>query len=150
LKYIKVKCDERPGQCGNCARLRLVCSGYSSAAKQQTEEVGEDRPENSKRKRTYRSCIGCRSSKTKCSGDRPACQRCRRKNIECVYTESCQPNWIRRIEDVSPEKQNSLPTPSVLSNGSPINNIPIHANESCRTSFSSIPTPEPHNSSLEW
>lgn len=112
----------------------------------------EFKPESSKRKRTYRSCIGCRTSKTKCSGERPTCQRCQRKGISCVYSESCQPNWIQRVEAIGNDSQGGLPTPTVLSNGSPIDHASIQPNESYPASQaqSSHLSPEPPRSSLEW
>ncbi|CAG7936159.1 unnamed protein product [Penicillium salamii] len=91
-----VKCDEKPGKCDNCSRLRLVCSGYTTSPRPPApgDASSSDR---SKRKRTYRSCTGCRASKTKCSGERPTCQRCRDKEARCVYAESSQPTWVRKI-----------------------------------------------------
>ncbi|CAG8879372.1 unnamed protein product [Penicillium nalgiovense] len=92
----KVKCDETPGECGNCARLRLVCSGYTTPVKSQTTGDQIDLRHSARGKRTYRSCTACRASKTKCSGERP-CQRCRWKcSTECVYAQSTQPTWVRR------------------------------------------------------
>ena len=38
-----------------------------------------------KRRRLYASCQSCRSCKTKCSGERPACARCSAKKIACMY-----------------------------------------------------------------
>ncbi|CAG8237876.1 unnamed protein product [Penicillium olsonii] len=92
----RVKCDEKPGKCDNCSRLRLVCSGYTTSPRPPApgDASSSDR---SKRKRTYRSCTGCRASKTKCSGERPTCQRCRDKEARCVYAESSQPTWVRKI-----------------------------------------------------
>lgn len=145
-----MKCDERPGQCGNCARLRLVCSSNTASMRLQAPDEMPSRPETSKRKRTYRSCIGCRTSKTKCSGERPTCQRCTRKDLDCVYSESCQPNWIQRVEAINNDSQTGMPTPTVLSNGSPINNVSIQASVSYPASQSSCLSPAGQKSSLEW
>lgn len=151
-----MKCDERPGECGNCSRLRLECSGYTSSLRTQGQENGEDILENSRRKRTYRSCIGCRASKTKCSGERPTCERCQTKGRNCVYSESCQPNWIQRVETVSNDcndMQTGLPTPTALSKASSVHNfnpISVRTGESCPISQYSRPSLEPQNSSLEW
>lgn len=149
-EFGQVKCDERPGQCGNCARLRLVCSGYTSSIRANTQEDKEDSPESSKRKRTYRSCIACRTSKTKCSGERPICQRCQRKGTSCVYSESCQPNWIQRVEAIGNNPQSGLPTPTALSNESPIDPDSIQPKETCPASQSPHISSEPLRPSLEW
>lgn len=37
--------------------------------------------------RVRRACDPCREQKTKCSGQRPACQRCRESDIPCIYTD---------------------------------------------------------------
>jgi len=37
-------------------------------------------------KRTSRACDACHEQKVKCSGHRPACQRCREGDIICIYT----------------------------------------------------------------
>lgn len=37
--------------------------------------------------RVRRACDPCREQKTKCSGRRPACQRCRENDITCIYTD---------------------------------------------------------------
>ncbi|KAJ6177297.1 hypothetical protein N7485_004211 [Penicillium canescens] len=102
-----VKCDERPGECGNCARLRLVCSGYSTPPRSHASESAIDQLDRSKRKRTYRSCAACRVSKTKCSGERPTCQRCQDKNLQCVFAEASQPTWVRRVNVISTHSQKS-------------------------------------------
>ncbi|KAJ5579638.1 uncharacterized protein N7459_005623 [Penicillium hispanicum] len=109
----------RFGVCRNCARLRLVCSGYSTSSTSQAQEIAKDRAESSKRKRTYRSCTACRASKTNCSGDRPTCRRCYNKRIDCVYSESSQPNWVSRVEGISKNGQNDIPTPASVPDASP-------------------------------
>lgn len=37
--------------------------------------------------RVSRACNTCRGQKAKCSGQRPACQRCRQSDMTCVYSE---------------------------------------------------------------
>ena len=39
------------------------------------------------KRRVSRACDPCREQKTKCSGQRPACQRCRESGIACLYTD---------------------------------------------------------------
>lgn len=145
-----MKCDEAPGKCGNCTRLRLVCSGYASSVRQQTQESMEGRLENSKKKRTYRSCIGCRGSKTKCSGDRPECQRCQTKSITCIYSESCQPNWIQRVDTSTDKAQVDFASPAVVSNGRQGNSASIPRGESCPASRPSSPSLESQKSPPAW
>src|SRR3954469_15862308 len=107
IYFVQVKCDERPGECGNCARLRLVCSGYSTPPRSHASESVIDQLDRSKRKRTYRSCAACRVSKTKCSGERPTCQRCLDKSLRCVFAEASQPTWVRRVNVISTHSQKS-------------------------------------------
>ena len=93
----KVRCDRRPGSCTNCERLGLSCTSRNSTASSFTTND----PEYSagrKRKRTFHSCLSCRGVKIKCSGDRPTCERCRRRSTECRYGESSEPAWKLQIE----------------------------------------------------
>lgn len=41
-----------------------------------------------------RACSRCYGSKVKCDLDRPACARCRRKDLLCVYTNSTLPSTL--------------------------------------------------------
>ena len=101
-----MKCDERPEGCANCTRLRLVCSGNPSAS---SEHLGRVQSLSSpppteptiKRKRTYRSCINCRTSKIRCSGDKPSCSGCQQKKLRCHYEAGSTPAWAQRIGSVS-------------------------------------------------
>lgn len=47
--------------------------------------------------RTYRSCQGCRVSKTKCSGGRPGCARCAAKGLACRYDGGAAPRWTSSL-----------------------------------------------------
>ncbi|KAJ5247645.1 hypothetical protein N7468_002628 [Penicillium chermesinum] len=98
-------------------RLRLVCSGYTTSPVSQTQDIAKDRVESSKRKRTYRSCTACRASKTKCSGERPTCRRCHGKSLSCSYSESSQPDWIRRVE-MSNKNPAAITQPGLVSDHS--------------------------------
>ncbi len=60
----------------------------------------------SKKKRTYRSCTGCRSAKTKCDGDRPACSRCQSRSIPCAYNASAVPLWARVLSNEESPREN--------------------------------------------
>jgi hypothetical protein len=109
ITITQVKCDETPGECGNCARLRLVCSGYTTTVRSPTIGGETDLRHSTRGKRTYRSCTACRASKTKCSGERP-CQRCRWKcSSECVYAESTQPTWVRRVNMIQTDNPDFSP-----------------------------------------
>ncbi|PSR97213.1 fungal-specific transcription factor domain-domain-containing protein [Coniella lustricola] len=94
----KVKCDERPGGCYNCSRLNLPCP--NSAAYHEAIQNGEIEGDylrtqaGLRRSRTYRSCRSCRTSKSRCSGERPACVRCRQRGIECRYDGKQAPAWL--------------------------------------------------------
>ncbi|KFY17442.1 hypothetical protein V492_00691 [Pseudogymnoascus sp. VKM F-4246] len=98
----KVKCDERPRSCMNCARRGLSCGGYSwgptpksnkvhlYAQTDLTTEAGLER------RRLRGSCNSCRSCKTKCSGGKPTCERCLRKGLPCNYRSRA-----RQIDGIS-------------------------------------------------
>jgi hypothetical protein len=148
----QVKCDETPDECGNCARLRLVCSGYTTPVRSQTTGGEIDLRHSTRVKRTYRSCTACRASKTKCSGERP-CQRCRWKcSTECVYAESTQPAWVRRVnmtQTGSPDFSLSRPS---MSEQSFEETPPRQANPPSLMDTPSTPQAFPGSSSspLDW
>ncbi|KAG6084194.1 hypothetical protein E4U33_003777 [Claviceps sp. LM78 group G4] len=48
--------------------------------------------------RTYRSCLSCRLSKTKCDGNRPKCSRCAAKLAQCVYNGGPASRWTRNLD----------------------------------------------------
>ncbi|KAH9209569.1 fungal-specific transcription factor domain-containing protein [Leptodontidium sp. 2 PMI_412] len=105
----KVKCDERPGTCLNCDRLSISCSGYGSqTGSRRLQSPGHTQAPNgltkagTARRRIHSSCGACRSSKTRCSGEKPRCLRCIRKDLDCLYKSVPAPAWIR----------NTLPPPS--------------------------------------
>ncbi|KAM0338420.1 hypothetical protein ACHAPQ_002331 [Fusarium lateritium] len=90
----KVKCDGRPNGCRNCERLQLECvddDGSKSGSRRGSAPV------SLRKIRTYRSCTGCRVSKTKCDGDRPRCSRCCARNLECQYDGGSAPRWARNL-----------------------------------------------------
>lgn len=111
----QVKCDETPGGCNNCSRLNLPCPNspaYHHALQQQRID-----PEGSellqtqaglRRSRTYRSCRGCRTSKSRCSGERPTCLRCRQRGFECAYDGKQAPAWLEAASREA-ERRSSIP-----------------------------------------
>jgi hypothetical protein len=111
-----VKCDERPGVCANCEGLDLVCSGNPGALSEPQGRVQSPgsvslTESRTKRKRTYRSCVNCRASKIRCSGDRPSCSRCEQKKLQCYYETGSKPAWTQRMA--------SLPSHTEDTNGAP-------------------------------
>jgi hypothetical protein len=114
----QVKCDERPGRCTNCERLDLQCPGSGDSSSGLSLQA--IRPENFasnppftqagiRRRRVYRSCRSCRTSKSRCSGGGPACTRCLQKQIDCVFDNGSRPEWTKAIS-LAPE---SLPSSSM-------------------------------------
>ncbi|KAI8186753.1 putative transcriptional regulatory protein [Colletotrichum sp. SAR 10_66] len=89
-----VKCTGGPEPCENCRRLRLGCTfNYPESAV--SSEPGD--PHNllaptetlteagTRRRRIANACAECRAQKAKCSGHRPQCFHCNRRNLTCVY-----------------------------------------------------------------
>lgn len=98
----KIRCDERPGVCLNCEKLGLPCSGpiVQPTHRAQATTTDTSHPLSTgglKRKRTFRSCTACRATKTRCSGDRPICVRCREKSLQCIYEDSSEPAWRQHL-----------------------------------------------------
>lgn len=97
----KIRCDERPGVCLNCEKLGLPCSGpvipSSESGHSSTNTTNTVVTTGLKRKRTFRSCTACRATKTRCSGDRPVCIRCREKSLQCKYEDSAEPAWRQQL-----------------------------------------------------
>lgn len=108
----KVRCDERAGGCGNCERLGLPCVSTAAATNgEQPSETGNASLSGErgpviglKRKRTYRSCAECRASKTRCSGDKPACVRCKAKSLSCEYDDEGEPVWKQQLKLADPRE----------------------------------------------
>lgn len=96
-----MKCDERPNGCANCARLQIPClrpvpSRSTSASEAQEQAANAERLH---RQRTFRSCNSCRAAKVRCSGERPCCQRCNRRDEKCEYDGKGAPRWINRASN---------------------------------------------------
>ncbi|KAF5507503.1 putative transcriptional regulatory protein [Colletotrichum aenigma] len=96
-KRRKVKCTGGPEPCENCRHLRLGCTfNYPESAV--SSEPGD--PHNllaptetlteagTRRRRIANACAQCRAQKAKCSGHRPQCFHCNRRNLTCVYPSS--------------------------------------------------------------
>ena len=94
----KVRCDERRPVCLNCERLNLPCTPSKDQSQTQARRQEPTATAGFKRKRTFRSCIGCRASKTRCSGDKPVCVRCREKSLQCDYNDESEPAWKEQLK----------------------------------------------------
>ncbi|CAI6089183.1 unnamed protein product [Clonostachys chloroleuca] len=77
MRKIQVKChrESSSGGCLDCQRLSFDCSFVSNTT---TSNLALERKRN-------RACIECRSQKTKCSGDLPCCDGCKKRAKDCVY-----------------------------------------------------------------
>jgi len=98
---VQVKCDGRPSGCLNCERLDLACDTSSGVTS--PSAGGHPAQGPTRKKRTYRSCTGCRAAKVKCDGERPACKRCKSKSTPCVYNAAPRPFWAQVLLSQSGE-----------------------------------------------
>lgn len=64
----------------------------------QVELLTQPHEINEHRYRTFRSCKFCRQSKVRCSGERPACLRCRSRRAECLYDAKETPQWLSKAQ----------------------------------------------------
>lgn len=111
---LQVKCHGgRP--CMACARLGLDCfdGSPSSPSACRRPSSAADEPTTARKKRTFRSCISCRASKTKCDGDRPSCRRCQTRSVPCTYDAGPDPAWTSQLMPKEPPPQ--LPQPEPVS-----------------------------------
>lgn len=76
----KVRCDGQRRVCGNCQRLGFDCSFRDGDTRD--SPTG---PRRLRRCRVRQACIVCHELKVRCSGNTPACHRCREKGTDCVY-----------------------------------------------------------------
>ncbi|KAI5455609.1 hypothetical protein BGZ63DRAFT_368601 [Mariannaea sp. PMI_226] len=96
-KARKVKCDERPNGCVNCERLRISCSQSPRGnGDGENDVIISEHEVDQGRQRTFRSCKLCRLSKVRCSGERPACLRCRSRCVACSYDAKEVPQWLSK------------------------------------------------------
>ncbi|KAF6796490.1 zinc finger transcription factor 1 [Colletotrichum sojae] len=94
---LQVKCTGGPEPCDNCRRLRLGCT-FNYPESVVSSEPGDPRnllaptetltEAGTRRRRIAAACIECRAQKAKCSGHRPQCFHCSRRNLVCVYPSS--------------------------------------------------------------
>ncbi|KAI8414210.1 hypothetical protein FOFC_03820 [Fusarium oxysporum] len=47
---------------------------------------------------TSLACESCRQRKSKCNGARPTCSQCRAKHSDCVYRQTPEDNFRKRLE----------------------------------------------------
>ncbi|KAK8040152.1 hypothetical protein PG993_008563 [Apiospora rasikravindrae] len=86
----KVRCSGGAPCCANCERLEYPCS---FAVSRRGERAGDGDGGAStctplEKRRRPLACAACRSSKSKCTGERPACEPCRTRSKACVYPDS--------------------------------------------------------------
>jgi len=125
----QVKCDERPNGCLNCERLQLNCVQNGALTNGVKRSNAALEPLGIKRKRTFRSCVACRDSKVKCSGERPTCTRCAQRMTTCVYdAETNEPAWVQSISSTV----SAVTSPDATA----VTQVP----QIPRTAFSSAPT----------
>lgn len=60
-------------------------------------------PERPRKRRAINACVNCRSSKVRCDGIRPSCQRCLRNNAHCQYYDAVKDPNTLRIETLEAE-----------------------------------------------
>ncbi|TDZ27371.1 putative transcriptional regulatory protein [Colletotrichum spinosum] len=127
-----VKCSGGPEPCDNCHRLRLGCT-FNYPESVTSSEPGDPHgllaptealtEAGTKRRRIAAACVECRAQKAKCSGHRPQCFHCNRRNLTCVYPSST----TRRKGRAPPSQSHQSASPestSTLSQGA------SHENES--------------------
>ncbi|KAK8026564.1 zinc finger transcription factor 1 [Apiospora marii] len=130
----KVKCGGRTGDepCDNCFRLKLACGFAQSTSGSRAQGMREREREpmlldfhedyqkitptgtvteaGTIRKRAQRACANCHRHKAKCSGDLPACSRCRSSSLTCEYAPS-----KRRFANVAAPPEPAEPDVSTTS-----------------------------------
>ncbi|KAL0943153.1 nitrate assimilation regulatory protein nira-like protein [Colletotrichum truncatum] len=82
----KVRCDGRRDICSNCERLGFSCTYEDPNSDPNGLSSAPSFP--LPRRRVRQACESCHSRKARCSGDTPACVRCRAQGLECVYRAS--------------------------------------------------------------
>ncbi|KAJ9254114.1 hypothetical protein C8Q69DRAFT_453531 [Paecilomyces variotii] len=92
----KVRCKGEQPACSNCRRLKFPCSFKRIATEPASVEQAFDAP---RKCRGSRACAACRSQKTRCSGERPACSNCERRGRPCVYRNEEAQNAI--VSDIN-------------------------------------------------
>ncbi|KAF4951510.1 hypothetical protein FSARC_12904 [Fusarium sarcochroum] len=74
--------------CRKCTRFGVPCPGYElefGSRSEMLKSADDIFKAAGLDKRRVGSCNGCRASKSRCSRTRPTCQRCRAKNLDCIY-----------------------------------------------------------------
>ncbi|KAL4874107.1 hypothetical protein BDV12DRAFT_181955 [Aspergillus spectabilis] len=89
--------------------LSTNASSVVSAENSLNSKVAIPRSANSSaapnRGRVSRACEHCRDQKVKCSGQRPACQRCQESGVHCSYGDRKREKLARRLSDLSARVQ---------------------------------------------
>ncbi|KAK8048439.1 zinc finger transcription factor 1 [Apiospora phragmitis] len=123
----KVKCGGRTGDepCDNCFRLKLACgfAQSTSGSRAQAAKLARITPTGTV---TEAGTIRKRAQRAKCSGDLPACSRCRSSSLTCEYAPSKRrfANVAAPPEQTEPE-MSSTPV-SVKEQQSPERQSPVN------------------------
>jgi Fungal Zn(2)-Cys(6) binuclear cluster domain len=86
-----VKCGEELEGCHNCQRVGINCPGYPSGSAHAGDArtaVNEIFEAAGITKREFGACQECRTTKNRCTKERPKCQRCQNKQQPCTYDSS--------------------------------------------------------------
>ncbi|KAK8005898.1 hypothetical protein PG991_012195 [Apiospora marii] len=102
----KVRCSGGGPCCSNCERLEYTCS-FAVAQSQRGDADGSSPSTKLEKRRRPLACVACRSTKSKCTGERPSCEPCRTRARDCVYPDS-----KRRKSSVGSEPTGSSSTMS--------------------------------------
>ncbi|KAJ5306067.1 hypothetical protein N7508_005082 [Penicillium antarcticum] len=92
-RFRKVRCDRRPGNCENCARLEFACSFSKESGVTSRYNPTKDHPPE--RRRGNQACTECRQQKSRCSGESPECANCIRRQRRCRYPPTKKPAQIK-------------------------------------------------------
>lgn len=107
----QVRCDKAQGPCMQCSRMRLDCPGLGDekVASQELHSIVNDAFQHAgRRRRVIGACQECKVAKMRCSREKPRCQRCMSRSLDCVYSEERMKR--RRVDH---ELEQSSPSPSL-------------------------------------
>ncbi|KAK8135138.1 hypothetical protein PG984_007150 [Apiospora sp. TS-2023a] len=106
----KVRCSGGAPCCSNCERLDYACSFAVVAQSQRGDGDGSSSSTKLEKRRRPLACVTCRSTKSKCTGERPCCEPCRTRLKECVYPDSKRrKSYVGSEQTRSPGGQSNPP-----------------------------------------
>lgn len=101
LTRVRGKRDQLPRIVVGPSPHHLSCSLFRTSLLR--TKFPMDLDERPRKRRAINACTGCRTSKVKCDGKRPACQRCIRNETECQYHDAVKDSTVLRIEHLEGE-----------------------------------------------